>query len=129
MATVAQTPPQDTAKKPSRDVEFRLQARAVLQEAVETALERLSELHEARRSGGPVEIDRPTGEHLLRPKAAARFLGLSERRFYDLKRQPDFPSPVLLPGKRHDAALLPPRGSRGMGVLAHPGPAGRGALR
>jgi len=122
--TVAQTPPQDTAKRPPRDLEFRLQARAIIQEAVEAALERLTELHEARRSGGPVQLDQPTGDHLLQPKAAARLLGFSDRRFYEVKRHSDFPSPVLLPGidaparyyRRSDleawvASLAPARGA------------------
>ena len=35
---------------------------------------------------------------LLRPGATAAFLGISRRGFFELKKQPGFPTPVEVPG-------------------------------
>ncbi len=37
---------------------------------------------------------------LLRPRAAASYLGVSVSTFYELRREPGFPVPVNVPGRR-----------------------------
>ncbi len=80
---------------------FRRQARAIIEAASSNLLEQLEELlRQATPEPFPPQRESGNGPGalLFRASAAAQFLGVSRRRFFELKHHPSFPTPVPLPG-------------------------------